>query len=141
MSANNYNKKCNEKLVELYFGLGLSHVEILSFLAVVDKVIISNSTLKRTLKRLRLTRKKIILMYVMLLCLFWMKFKMWDNSMATNGCITSVNFQDKLFLETLCTIWWKFWTQMGYWSEREEDYIVNNMWAMGLITYGILTLW
>lgn len=57
MSANNYNKKCNEKLVELYFGLGLSHVEILSFLAVVDKVIISNSTLKRTLKRLRLTRK------------------------------------------------------------------------------------
>lgn len=51
-------KKCNEKLVELYFGLGLSHVEILSFLAVVDKVIISNSTLKRTLKRLRLTRRK-----------------------------------------------------------------------------------
>lgn len=57
MSANNYNTKCNEKLVELYFGLGLSHVEILSFLAVVDKVIISNSTLKTTLKRLRLTRK------------------------------------------------------------------------------------
>lgn len=49
--------KCSEKLVELYYRLGLEHVEILSFLAVVDKVIISYSTLKRMLKRLLLTRR------------------------------------------------------------------------------------
>jgi DNA-binding Lrp family transcriptional regulator len=51
-------KKKNDKLVQLYFELGLSHDEILSFLAIVDQVIISKSTLKRILRRLRLSRRK-----------------------------------------------------------------------------------
>lgn len=45
-------KKCNERLIELYFGLGLSHAEIFfKILAVVDKLKIRNLTLERSLKR------------------------------------------------------------------------------------------
>ena len=52
--------------VVFYFQLGLSLAEILSFLAFMDKIIISRSILKRKLKRLRLyTTEGGILQYTM----------------------------------------------------------------------------
>ncbi|KAK3099017.1 hypothetical protein FSP39_025318 [Pinctada imbricata] len=47
-----------DNFIRLYFELGLSQSEILSCLAFLDGVVISKSTLKRTLKRLRLARRK-----------------------------------------------------------------------------------
>ena len=47
-----------DNLVVFYHKLGLSHKEILCFLAVVDSIIISRSTLKRKLRRLRLYRRR-----------------------------------------------------------------------------------
>lgn len=45
-------KKCNERLIVLYFGLGLPYAEIFfKILAVVDKLKIRNLTLERSLKR------------------------------------------------------------------------------------------
>lgn len=46
------------ELVELYHRLGLSYDEILCFLALNHRVIISKSTLKRVLRRLNLWRRK-----------------------------------------------------------------------------------
>ena len=46
-----------ERLVWMYFQLGLSHAEIMSFLAFRYNTIISKATLKRILKRLHLSRK------------------------------------------------------------------------------------
>lgn len=47
-----------EEHVRLYFELGLSNAEILAFLALAHRTIISMSTLKRTLRRLKLRRRK-----------------------------------------------------------------------------------
>ena len=47
-----------DELVRFYFELGLSNAEIMCFLAMAHNVIISISTLKRVLKRLRLSRRK-----------------------------------------------------------------------------------
>ena len=52
------NTENTERLIKLYFELGLSNSEILSFLALSHHVIISISTLKRKLRSMRLSRKK-----------------------------------------------------------------------------------
>ena len=51
------NTENTERLIKLYFELGLSDSEILSFLALNHHVIISISTLKRKLRSMRLSRK------------------------------------------------------------------------------------
>ena len=52
------NTENTERLIKLYFELGLSDSEILSFLTLSHHVIISISTLKRKLRSMRLSRKK-----------------------------------------------------------------------------------
>ena len=47
-----------EKAIKLYFDLGLNFGDILHCLAQNDGIIISKSTLKRTLKRIGLYRRK-----------------------------------------------------------------------------------
>ena len=47
-----------EEHVTMYFDLGLSNAEILAFLALAHRIVISMSTLKRTLRRLKLRRRK-----------------------------------------------------------------------------------
>ena len=47
-----------DNLVDLYYKLGLSNDEILSFLALNHRIMISKSTLKRVLRRLNLRRRK-----------------------------------------------------------------------------------
>ena len=46
-----------EEHVTMYFDLGLSNAEILAFLALAHRIVIS-ITLKRTLRRLKLRRRK-----------------------------------------------------------------------------------
>ena len=47
-----------EEHVTMYFDLGLSNAEILAFLALAHRIVISMSTLKRNLRRLKLRRRK-----------------------------------------------------------------------------------
>ncbi len=47
-----------DERIKLYFGLGLSQLEILNALAQIDTIIISRSTLQRRMRRLTLSRRK-----------------------------------------------------------------------------------
>ena len=53
------NKQSRDKLIVNYFNQGFTNAEILSFLKIQHEVKISNSTLKRSLKKLGLRRKLI----------------------------------------------------------------------------------
>ena len=48
-----------EEHVTRYFNLGLSNAEILAFLDLAHLIVISKSTLKHTLRRLKLRRKQV----------------------------------------------------------------------------------